>query len=214
MSKIVTGFLLIIIFSSIYFFLYSSGLDVDLFNSKNLQSLLVKLNSVGPLLIILLMTGAIVMSPLPSAPIAIASGYVYGHSWGTLYIVIGAETGALVAFTIARLLGYEAIQKRFGNKINATWLDSSNNLMWVIFISRMIPFISFDIVSYASGLTKISYLRFAIATFAGILPVSFLLAHFGSEIVSNDIKSIMLTIVLLGFMTVIPLIFSIVKKRK
>jgi membrane protein DedA with SNARE-associated domain len=57
--------------------------------------------------VIVSMTLAIVFSPLPSAPIALASGTVYGHTLGTLYVLIGAEVGALAAFGIARLVGTE-----------------------------------------------------------------------------------------------------------
>ncbi|SFQ22659.1 hypothetical protein SAMN04488047_15510, partial [Tranquillimonas alkanivorans] len=38
----------------------------------------------GPLLVVGLMTLAVVASPIPSAPIAMASGAAYGHLWGTL----------------------------------------------------------------------------------------------------------------------------------
>lgn len=152
------------------------------------------------------------MSPLPSAPIAIASGFVYGHGWGTLYILIGAEVGALIAFSIARLLGYEAMHKRFGNQINAGWLGSGKHLMLAICVSRLIPFISFDVVSYVAGLTRISYLQFAMATLIGIIPASFLLAHFGGEMVGSDFNRIATTVLLLGVLTVVPVIISIAKR--
>jgi len=158
------------------------------------------------------MAGAIVMSPLPSAPVAIASGFVYGHVWGTIYILIGAELGALIAFSIARLLGYEAIHKRFGSQINAGWLGSKKYLMLEICVSRLIPFISFDVVSYAAGLTKISYVQFALATLIGIIPASFLLAHFGGKMVGSDFNRIATTVLLLGVLTVVPVIISIAKR--
>ncbi len=214
MSKLITGIILFTVFTGLYIFIAISGLADDLFNSKNLQSFLVSLNGFGPLLIVMLMTGAIVMSPLPSAPIAIAAGFAYGHGWGTFYILIGAELGAIIAFTISRLLGYQVIQKRFGHKIDTTWLSSSKHLVGVIFVSRLIPFISFDVISYAAGLTKVSYLQFALATFFGILPASFLLAHVGSEIATSELNSIAITVILLGVITVFPLVFSLILKRK
>lgn len=59
----------------------------------------------GPLAVIALMTVAVVASPIPSAPIALASGAAYGHYAGTVYVAIGAEAGALTAFLITRSLG-------------------------------------------------------------------------------------------------------------
>ena len=44
-------------------------------------------------------------SPIPSAPVALAAGAAYGHVWGTVQVVIGAELGALIAFGLARVLG-------------------------------------------------------------------------------------------------------------
>ena len=46
----------------------------------------------GPVLVVGLMTVAIVASPIPSAPIALAAGAAYGHTFGTILVVLGAET--------------------------------------------------------------------------------------------------------------------------
>ena len=208
-----TGGLIVLLFTGLYIYLWQSG-NLGLFTQlKLLQTQLHQLGYWGPLLIITLMTGAIVMSPIPSAPIAVAAGLVYGHGWGTLYILIGAETGALIAFTISRLLGYNFIQKKFGGEIKYKFFNSGKHLMAAVFLSRLVPFISFDIVSYAAGLTKISYIQFAIATFAGILPASFLLAHFGSELVAAELQQMLATIFLLGFITLIPFIAGLFRNR-
>ena len=58
-----------------------------------------------------LTTIAIMKSPVPSTPIALASGAVYGHLWGTFYVAVGAESGALIAFGLARLVGLETVKR-------------------------------------------------------------------------------------------------------
>jgi len=212
--KYIGGVFLLLIFIGLYIYLYQSGELNSLFHLKNLQIRLHKIGNWGPLFIIVLMLGAIVMSPIPSAPIAIASGLVYGHTWGTLYILIGAEIGALIAFSISRLLGYEVMQKRFGDRIKYKFLNSNNHLMFIVFVTRLIPFISFDIISYAAGLTKITYLQFSIATLVGILPASFLLAHFGGEMANNDNQRMIFTILLLGMLTLIPIILGVIRSYR
>lgn len=157
----------------------------------------------GPLLIVALMTVAIVASPLPSAPIALAAGAAYGHTAGTLLVIVGAETGALVAFMIARGLGRAALQRWLGQKLDAGLLGSQNTLTLVVFGSRLLPFVSFDMVSYAAGLSAIHFWRFALATIAGIVPASFLLAHLGSEAMSGDASTAGWTAALLGLFTLI-----------
>ncbi|MFT5505821.1 MAG: putative membrane protein YdjX (TVP38/TMEM64 family) [Gammaproteobacteria bacterium] len=54
---------------------------------------------------------AIIFNPLPSAPIVLSAGAIYGHSYGTLYIVMGTEIGAISAFSIARFVGYGLMLK-------------------------------------------------------------------------------------------------------
>ena len=116
----------------------------------------------GPLAVIGLMTIAIVFSPLPSAPIALVAGAAYGHGWGTLYILLGAELGALIAFTLARLLGHSVLQHWLGDKMQRGWVGSQNKIMALVFVSRLMPFLSFDLVSYAAGLTSLQPSRFVI----------------------------------------------------
>ena len=82
-------------------------------------------------------------------------------------------------------------------------------LMTIIFVSRLLPFISFDMISYAAGVTSLSFWRFALATIAGIIPASFLLAHFGSELGSSESHRIGLTLLFLG---VISLIIIVIKR--
>ena len=216
MKKVIFPFTLIILLSALYLYLHLSGKVNILQDSGEMRTLISSSGHWGPLLIVVFMTAAIVMSPIPSAPIAITSGYLYGHTWGTIYILIGAEAGALLAFSMARMLGYETMQKRFGDKINFKYFNSGRNIAMIVCISRLIPFISFDIVSYAAGLTRISYLQFAIATFIGIIPASFMLAHFGGELHSDDLTKMLFTILILGMITVVPLLGSLLlhKARK
>ena len=82
-----------------------------LMNRETLEALVVQAGIWGPLLIIGLMTVAVVASPIPSAPIALAAGAAYGHVWGTVYVVVGAELGALIAFGLARVLGRDALKR-------------------------------------------------------------------------------------------------------
>lgn len=169
----------------------------------------------GPLLIITLIAMAIVMTPIPSAPVALAAGAAYGHLWGTLYVALGAEIGALTAFGIARFVGYHALMARFGTRIASVHLlGSQTGLMWTVFATRLVPFISFDIVSYAAGLTPLTAWRFALATMLGIVPASFALAHFGTEITSSNPTRVLVAVLALGVFTGAPLILVAIRRRK
>jgi uncharacterized membrane protein YdjX (TVP38/TMEM64 family) len=182
---------------------------LDILKNKDKLSVLVKeLGLIGPIAIICLIAIAIIITPVPSVPIALVSGALYGHTFGTLYVVLGALSGALLAFMISRKLGYDYINKKLHHRLPAKVVGSQNTLMMIVFVTRLAPFISFDVISYAAGLTKLTVGRFILATLMGIIPISFILAHLGSEVKDGEIESIATALLLLGFFTLMPLIIN------
>jgi uncharacterized membrane protein YdjX (TVP38/TMEM64 family) len=172
------------------------------------------LGRTGPLALIGLMALAIVVSPLPSAPIAMAAGAVYGHYWGTLYVVIGAELGAITAFAIARFTGGETLRRWFGDRLEVGLLGSQNHLTALVFALRLLPFVSFDVVSYAAGLTRLRFWRFSLATLAGVTPIAFLLSHFGDAFVGRELDRIGFAVLALGLLTAGSAYFGFRRRRK
>lgn len=196
-----------------YRYLASSGLLEQLLDGQWLRQHTLALGVWGPFLIVGLMALAVVINPIPSAPIALVSGAVFGHVWGTLYVVLGAEIGALTAFAIARIFGHDLLRKLFGERVVLGWLGSQNALTWMVFVSRLLPFVSFDLVSYGAGLTSLKTWRFALATLLGLIPVSFLLAYFGGEMAGADMGNAMTALLLIGLLVAVPLVFRIVRAK-
>lgn len=69
------------------------------------------------------------------------------------------------------------------------------------------------LVRYAAGMTLLSFWRFAIATLDGIIPASFLLAHFGGEMTTGDVEKIMISVLALGAITILPVAVKLVRNR-
>ncbi len=213
--KVGAGIAVVLLLAGAYWYLSETGLLAVIMDGTALRERIVQLGILGPLAVIALIAGAIVLSPIPSAPIALAAGAAFGHVWGGICILIGAEIGALVAFAVARLLGYEVLKRWFGEeRLSLGLLGSQNTLMGIVFVTRLLPFISFDVVSYAAGLTPLTAWRFAAATLAGIVPASFLLAHFGVEMASADPWRIAISVLALGAITLIPVAVGIFRMRK
>lgn len=197
-----------------YLVLDWSGALGYLQDTEKLHQLVASAGWGGPAIIVGLMAVAIVFSPLPSAPIALAAGTAYGHTLGTLYVLTGAELGALGAFAIARLAGRSAMERWFGRGAMMRLEGSQWTLMAIVFLTRLMPFISFDLVSYAAGLTPLAVWRFALATLAGILPASFLLAHFGAELTAADTGRVAVALLVLGLGVLIPLILRLYRQLR
>lgn len=213
-AHIVIGCLIVITVAAVYLVLSKTGVLGLLMDRAAIEARIAEFGAMGPVAVVALMTIAIVISPIPSAPIALAAGAAYGPIWGSLYVLAGAELGALIAFAIARMVGGDVLRRWFGENLSLSLLGSQNNLMAIVFASRLLPFISFDLVSYAAGLTPLTWLRFAIATVAGIIPASFILAYFGDEIASGEGERIAYSIIALGALTLVPVVARLVMRRR
>lgn len=211
--KLCVGTLVVVALIVAYWVLRETAILGTIVDEEALRSRIGNLGAWGPLAVIGLMMLAILVSPIPSAPIAMAAGAAYGHGWGTLYVLLGAEAGALAAFGLARMLGGTALSRWFGERLPGGLSGSQNALMGIVFASRLLPFISFDLISYAAGLTTLSWWRFALATLAGIVPASFLLAHLGFELTSGETDRFIYTALALGLLTAIPIAVTLVRDR-
>ncbi len=213
-TRLATGVVSVALLGGAYWLLHATGSLTTILDTGALHVRVVRMGAWGPVAIIALMVLAILISPIPSAPIALAAGAAYGHGWGTLYVLIGAEVGALAAFGLARLVGYETVHRWFGDRLSIGLIGSQNVLMGIVFLSRLLPFLSFDIVSYGAGLTVLSFWRFAIATLAGIAPASFLLAHFGSEMATGVGSRLLVAVLALGGLTLVPIALKLWRDRR
>lgn len=200
----------------VYWWLSTSGALAVVGNAQALRNWVQDFGAWGPVLIIALMIVAIVMSPIPSGPVAIVAGAAFGPLWGTIYVSVGASLGAMIAFAIARTLGYDVVERwsRTGPLLERLKKHQSQNwLMLVVLGSRLVPFISFDAVSYAAGLTPLAFWRFALATLSGVIPVSFALAYFGESIAEADSPYMMAAAVLVGGAILIPIGWSLFRNK-
>lgn len=143
----------------------------------------------GPAALVGAMAVAIVFSPIPSAPLTLAAGAVYGHTWGTIYAVVGAELGALIAFGLARILGRPFVARILPDHLLETE-NGNGRSQWLlagsVLVARLFPFISFDAVSYLAGLSRLRLSLFAGATLVGMIPMTFLFAHLGGAMSAEE----------------------------
>jgi uncharacterized membrane protein YdjX (TVP38/TMEM64 family) len=77
--KVIAALGLAILFGGIYWFLFRSGSLETVCDCAKLHGHIIQWGLLGPLAVIGLMTLAVVISPIPSAPIALASGLAYGR---------------------------------------------------------------------------------------------------------------------------------------
>lgn len=187
----------------ILFLFICSMIYLNNFNYEIIFNYLKQNSKFAPILYILIMILAIIISPIPSMPLAIFSGYYFGIFKGFLYTMIGAMIGAILAFFIGRYFK-DFIINKFGLNIKKFENLSENKIMISIFITRLIPLFQFDIISYGAAITNIRLSKFIIATFFGMMPVTFLMVY-SSEIFT---KNFIYTTYILFFIIISYFIFK------
>lgn len=122
--------------------------------------------------------------PFPAEMLAIANGMLFGPVWGTIITWIGAMLGAYLAFGLTRALGRRfvagVVPERHWQTIER-WSERHGGS--TLFVARLIPVISFNLINYAAGLTTISWWTFTWATGLGILPITLAAVLTGAGIV-------------------------------
>ena len=132
----------------------------------------------APVASILLMVLQALAAPIPAILVAFANGLTFGAFWGGLITLTGQTLAAVICFWIARALGrgsVEALAGKLGLETADRWFTRHGARG--VFLTRLVPGISFDVISYAAGLTGIGFVPFLIATIVGVAPQAFLYAY-------------------------------------
>lgn len=196
-------FLSVAALAVVFLFIARAATFQDHFSQKAMLDLLARMGSLAPIGFMAVMA-LTVASPLPSLPLDIAAGIYFGPYLGTLYSATGALGGSIISFTVARGLGRSLIERFLRGHINFCTSCSDRMLTGVVFLARLIPVVSFDMVSYGAGLTKMSLLRFSLATFTGMLPLTFVYNNFGAALVVNRWLAGTVGIVMVLFFFLMP----------
>ena len=121
-----------------------------------------------------------VAAPLPAFLLTFANASLFGWWQGAILSWTSAMAGAVVCFYIARILGRDAAEKLTSKagleQIDGFFEKYGKN---TILICRLLPFVSFDLVRYAAGLTSMSFWSFFVATGIGQLPATIVYSYVG-----------------------------------
>jgi uncharacterized membrane protein YdjX (TVP38/TMEM64 family) len=127
-----------------------------------------KLGFIGIFLFIAIMGIQGLLVPIPSEVVLLATGIIWGWFLGGIMGIIGSMAAASLCFYVSRRGGRPLAKKFIGEK----GIDMADDLIRkygikAIIVSRFIPFISFDVISYASGLVDIDFKKYSIGTLIG-----------------------------------------------
>lgn len=187
------GIALAFVFLSLLFLWQLQRSGVNVFTPTGLRQTVDGLGLLGPLAYIGILTIAVVVSQIPQVPLALAAGAIWGTLPAGLYSVIGGFLGSLIAYFLGRSLGRSTIQTLTGKAIYFSQHRGEVYLGWLILITRLLPILSFDLISYGAGISNLSLRIYLPATLLGMIPPTFLLTYMGKSLTMGMTEAIVFT---------------------
>ena len=124
-----------------------------------------------------------IAAPIPAFLITLSNAAIFGWVIGAILSWSSAMAGAAVCFYIARGLGRDVVEKLTSKGAMASvdvFFERYGDRASLI--CRLLPFVSFDFVSYGAGLTNMGFWRFFIATGVGQLPATIVYSYVGGTL--------------------------------
>jgi uncharacterized membrane protein YdjX (TVP38/TMEM64 family) len=136
---------------------------------RQLQAWLKQMGIWAPIVYIFLYTlGTILI--LPSTPLNLSGGALFGVCWGTLWTTVAAIIAAVVAFAFTRTVGREYIAHKLAGRWQVIDAEMRQGGLFYMFAIRLLPLIPYGIVNFAAGLTSIRFQDYFIGTALGTVP--------------------------------------------
>jgi uncharacterized membrane protein YdjX (TVP38/TMEM64 family) len=130
-------------------------------NIHRLKTLILSFGLWAPFISAFLMVAQSVVLFLPAFPIFVVNALVFGPFYGLLLSWSSAVTGSMVCFSIAKTLGRPVVERL----VKKDHLETADRALkkyqkYVILLFGFVPVVSFDVISYAAGLTLLAYWEF------------------------------------------------------
>ena len=120
---------------------------------------------------------------LPTLPLNLGAGFLWGPYWGGLYTVVGATIGASLAFLISRYLAADFANRHFRHRTWLWLLKEVQEQNWkIVGFTRINPIFPTAPLNYFYGLTSIPFWPYLLATVIFIAPMAFLFAYLGDSV--------------------------------
>jgi uncharacterized membrane protein YdjX (TVP38/TMEM64 family)/Fe-S oxidoreductase len=181
---------------------------VKLLDPETLRVLVQGHEVLGPILFILLYAVTPVLF-LPGLPMALAAGILFGPVWGVVYAIIGATLGASSSFLVARYLARDWVEAKLTGEIWKNLDQKVGEQGWkIVAITRLVPLFPFNLLNYAYGITRVSFLHYVVASFFCMLPACIAFIVFSSslpQLLQGHVSpSLLVGVVLMAVMMIIP----------
>ena len=220
-GKTLLVLLIVCAVSAFFYFDLGQYLSLDaLKRNRDQLRAFAELHDVASVILFILAYVIVAALALPGAVIlTLAGGFLFGSILGTVWVNIGATTGSVCAFLVARYLLRDWVENKFGTWLGPLQEGIARDAFHYLLTIRLIPIFPFFVVNLVSGLTRMNLGHYISATALGIIPGSFVYAYAGRQLGTidslKDIASLNVigAFVLLGLLALVPVLYKTFKAR-
>ncbi|MGV8131705.1 MAG: TVP38/TMEM64 family protein [Candidatus Pacearchaeota archaeon] len=146
-------------------------------DSDKVQNIIESAGVWAPLAFLIFFVLSQVFAPISGTPAILLSFSLFGLPMTILLTYIAGIISSIINFYISRLYGRKMVQKFTGERVMKeidSYVEvSGSNMLW---LARIVGFTFFEFISYAAGLTNISFKKYIITTIVGSLLPAILFA--------------------------------------
>ena len=118
---------------------------------------------------------------LPTTPLIIAGGIVFGRTLGAVYNIVGCVLGAAISYQMGRLLGRDFVRRLGRKRLKRIEVLLRRRGFWSLVGVRYLP-IPFPVINYGAAMAGLPFTTFLLSTVLGLVPALTIYTYFAATI--------------------------------
>lgn len=181
--------LTVLIFSAVLFYIfYGKELYAVISNKESLKQWLNGFGAWSKVVFVLIRALQTIIKFIPSEPLEIASGYVFGTFGGCLLCLLGTEIGSIVIILLTKYIGLQFVNAILSKKQieTAQKYITKIDINVSLFLLYLIPGTPKDLLTYFQFMLPMSVPKFILITAVARIPSIITSTWCGAEIENNN----------------------------
>ncbi|MFP5306647.1 MAG: FAD-dependent oxidoreductase, partial [Gammaproteobacteria bacterium] len=156
---------------------------------------------------------AVTALSLPGAAVmTLAAGAIFGLVWGLVIVSFASSIGATLAMLVARFVARDAIQARYGDRLQAINAGIERDGAFYLFALRLVPLFPFFVINLLMGLTRMRVWTFYWVSQLGMLAGTIVYVNAGTQLAQLSSPRGILSLDLIGAFVLLG-IFPLIARK-
>ncbi|MCY9694205.1 TVP38/TMEM64 family protein [Paenibacillus alginolyticus] len=162
---------------------------------------------------------AVLIALIPVVPYGVIAGIIggkYGPFLGGMINVLSSTVAAALLFLLVRVVFQEQGIRFLAKfkRIDQFTTLMERNAFFAVLLARLIPFVPAAFVNVYTAISRMRFSPFVAATLLGKIPMMFVFALIGDQLLSDLGNVLWISLIYMGFLLLVFLVYRWLRKRK